>query len=143
MRSNARPQVRTRSIGTISDSIARIGLIRSVEPIHAWAPPIRPPRRRNSSVSTAKRIFSSSRTARARAAAACASAPSLIALAAATASRPRPAQTLAESTISIRSGAIPRSVSWSRACSAERTVPEMPPEMWIETMSDPCSSSGS
>ena len=32
-------------------------MIFSVEPIHACAPPIRPPRRRNSSVSTAKRIF--------------------------------------------------------------------------------------
>ena len=45
-----------------------MGLIRSVEPIHACAPPIRPPRRRNSSVSTAKRILSSWRSARAAAA---------------------------------------------------------------------------
>ena len=104
MRSNARPHVRTRSIGTISDSIARIGLILSVEPIHACAPPIRPPRRRNSSVSTANRIFSCSRAARARAAASCRSRrPSLIALAAATAIRPSPAHTLALSSTTIRS----------------------------------------
>ena len=38
---------------------------------------------------------------------------------------------------SIRSGATPRSTSWSRACSAERTVPEIPPDRWIERMSLP------
>ena len=94
-------------------------------------------------MSTANRIFRFSRVSRARAAAAGRSAPSLIALAAAIAIRPWPAQTEDESTISIRSGATPRSTSWSRACSAERTVPEMPPERWIERMSDPCSISGS
>ncbi len=94
-------------------------------------------------MSTANRIFSSARSSRARAAASAAVAPACAALAAATATRPSPAQTLAESTITIRPGSIPRSVSWSRACSAERTVPEMPPEMWIETMSSPRSISGS
>ena len=62
-RSNARPEVRTRSTGRISDSIERIGLIFSVEPSHAWAPPTRPPRRRNSSVSTANQTLSSRRSA--------------------------------------------------------------------------------
>ena len=65
------------------------------------------------------------------------------AFAAATAISPWPAQTVAESTTTTRSGAIPRSTSCSRACSAERTVPEIPPERWIETMSKPWSSSGS
>ena len=55
-RSNARPDVRTRSRGCISPSIVRIGLTFSVAPIHARAAPIRPPRRRNSSVSTAIRM---------------------------------------------------------------------------------------
>ena len=61
MRSNARREVRTRSIGVISDSTVRIGLIFSAEPSHALAPAIRPPRRRYSSVSTANHIFSSRR----------------------------------------------------------------------------------
>ena len=65
IRSNARPAVRTRSIGVISRSIVRIGLIFSAEPIHAWAAPIRPPRRRNSSVSTAKQDLHRSRAPRA------------------------------------------------------------------------------
>ena len=49
--------VRTRSIGVISLSRVRIGLILSAEPSHAEAGPIRPPRRRYSSVSTANHIF--------------------------------------------------------------------------------------
>ena len=36
-----------------------------------------------------------------------------------------------------------RSPSCSRACSAARTVPDMPPARWIETISWPASSSGS
>ena len=52
MRSKARPDVRTRSIGVISRSTVRIGLIFSAVPTHACAAPIRPPRRRYSSVST-------------------------------------------------------------------------------------------
>ncbi len=43
----------------------------------------------------------------------------------------------------IRSGAMPPSISWSRACSAAAQVPEMPAERWIETMSAPSASSGS
>ena len=57
--------VRTRSIGVISDSTIRIGLIFKAEPSHAWAPPIRPPRRRYSSVSIENHISSSARARRA------------------------------------------------------------------------------
>jgi hypothetical protein len=64
-------------------------------------------------------------------------------LAAAIAINPWPAHPVAESTTSTRPGSIPRSISWSRACSAAPTVPEMPPERWIETTSSPRSSSGS
>ena len=66
IRSNARREVRTRSIGVISDSTVRIGLIFSAEPSQAWAPAIRPPRRRYSSVSIANHIFSCARASRAR-----------------------------------------------------------------------------
>ena len=55
--------MRTRSTGTSSLSTVRIGLIFSVEPIQALAAPIRPPRRRNSSVSTANHILNSARAA--------------------------------------------------------------------------------
>src|ERR1700704_6679823 len=66
MRSNARREVRTRSIGVISDSTVRIGLIFSVEPSHARAAPTRPPRRRNSIVSIANQTFRAARASRAR-----------------------------------------------------------------------------
>ena len=59
MRSNARELVRTRSTGVISFWTVRIGFTRSVEPIQALAAPIRPPRRRNSSVSIANQSRSS------------------------------------------------------------------------------------
>ena len=58
IRWSARALVRTRSIGVISCSNVRIGLILSAVPSHADAAPIRPPRRRYSSVSTANHIFS-------------------------------------------------------------------------------------
>ena len=51
-----------RSIGFISPSIVRIGLTLSVAPIQAEAAPIRPPRRRYSSVSTITQICRSSRS---------------------------------------------------------------------------------
>ena len=54
---NARALVRTRSIGVISLSSVRIGLILSAVPSQADAAPIRPPRRRYSSVSTANHIL--------------------------------------------------------------------------------------
>ena len=60
MRSKARPEVRTRSTGVISRLIVRIGLIFSAPPSHACAVPMRPPRLRNSSVSTANQIFMAS-----------------------------------------------------------------------------------
>ena len=53
--------------GVISSSSVRIGLIFSAPPSQACAAPMRPPRRRYSSVSTANQIFSASRRlARAR-----------------------------------------------------------------------------
>ena len=67
--------VRTRSTGCISPSIVRIGLTFSVAPIHARAAPIRPPRRRYSSVSTMTMILRFSRIARAAATAPARSAP--------------------------------------------------------------------
>ncbi len=66
----------------------RIGLIFSAEPSHAWAPPIRPPLRRYSSVSIANHIFRLSRARRARSATAAASAPSRAAAAAASTTSP-------------------------------------------------------
>ena len=58
IRSKARPAVRTRSTGTISYSSDRIGLIFSVPPSQAWALPMRPPRRRYSSVSRQNQMLS-------------------------------------------------------------------------------------
>jgi hypothetical protein len=142
IRCSARPAVRTRSIGMISRSIVRIGLIFSAEPTHACAAPIRPPRRRYSSVSTAKRIFSRVRSSRAAASAPARSAPPRTAFAAAIAISPWPAQPVSESTTEIRSAATPSSISASRACSAAPTVPEIPPDRWIESTSSPASSSG-
>ena len=55
-RATARPGVRTRSTGVISLRSVRIGLTFSAEPSQACAAPMRPPRRRNSSVSTANQI---------------------------------------------------------------------------------------
>ena len=124
IRSNARREVRTRSTGVISDSTVRIGLIFSAEPSHACAPAIRPPRRRYSSVSIANHSFSSARARRARSATAAASAPSRAAAAAASTTSPWPPQALAESITWTRSARAP---SCSRACSAARTVPDMPP----------------
>ena len=118
-------------------SIERIGLIFSAEPIHACAPPIRPPRRRYSSVSTANR--SSARSARAarRAARRPRVGAARAAFAAAIADQPVPRAAGLGVHHLDPPGATPRSTSASRACSAARTVPEMPPEMWIETMSCP------
>ena len=132
-----RLDVRTRSIGRISDSIERIGLIFSVEPSHAWAPPTRPPRRRNSSVSTANQTFRSRRQAWAASAASLGGAAGSGDLAAAIAIIPSPAQAVAESRTTSGRGSIPRSTSWSRACSAVVKVPEMPALRWMETMSLP------
>ncbi len=94
-------------------------------------------------MSTAKMIFTPSRQRRAAAEASAALAPRRAACAAAMTGWPVPAQTVAASTTSIRARSIPRSASWSRACSAARTVPEIAPDRWIETMSSPRSRSGS
>lgn len=70
----------------------------------------------------------------------------LIVLAAAAAAastiRPMPPQALRESSTATRSPS-PRSPSSAAACSAEPTVPEIPPARWIERMSRPSASSGS
>ena len=62
--------VRTRSTAPISDSRERIGLILRAVPSQAWAPPMRPPLRRYSSVSSANRNLSWPRACCARSAAA-------------------------------------------------------------------------
>ena len=89
--------MRTRSIGVISRSIVRIGLIFSAPPIQALAPPMRPPLRRYSSVSTANHIFSVSRTCRARASASSGPPPASIAAAAASTQSPVAPQAISES----------------------------------------------
>ena len=61
MRSNARLRVRTRPTGEISVPNVRIGLIWSAEPTSACAAPMRPPRRRYSSVSRQNQMSSRSR----------------------------------------------------------------------------------
>jgi len=97
IRSKARREVRTRSTGVISDSTVRIGLIFRAEPSQAWAPAIRPPLRRYSSVSIANHIFSSGRARWARAATSAPPAPLRAAAAAARITRPSPPQAVAES----------------------------------------------
>jgi len=101
IRSNALRDVRTRSTGVISPSRVRIGLILSAPPSHAWAAPIRPPRRRYSSVSTAnqKRI---ARIAASVPATAASTSPPALARAAASASRPSAPALTVESTTSMR-----------------------------------------
>ena len=142
IRSKARLDVRTRSTGVISRSSVRIGLILSAPPSHACAAPIRPPRRRYSRVSTANQKRSapiapcaaaatSSRPASARARAPAAS----------TTSPSAPAPTV-ESTTSIRASGWLRATS-AAAWRAPSTVPDIPPERWIETISRPDAASGS
>ena len=141
IRSNARREVRTRSTGVISDSTVRIGLIFSAEPSHAWAPAIRPPRRRYSSVSIANHSFSSARARRARSRdrrrrqRRRARRPRRRA-------RPGPGRRRRWPNRP-RARGRPATPNCSRACSAARTVPDIPPARWIETMSLPASSSGS
>jgi hypothetical protein len=143
MRSNARPLVRTRSTGVISFSTVRIGLTFSVEPIHALAAPMRPPRRRNSSVSIANHSFSSLRAAATCAATCLASLPSRAALAAASTMKPSPPAAVVESITWMRSPPPPSRSSDSLAWRAASGVPDRPPEMCTETISRPSASSGS
>ena len=120
----ARALVRTRSIGVISWSIVRIGLIFSAMPSHAEAAPIRPPRRRYSSVSTANHIFRSARAASARRSTSSTSAPERGGLArAASTIRPRPPQPL--SRVDHRRPVPASAPSCSLAWRAASTVPEI------------------
>ena len=57
--------------------------------------------------------------------------------------RPMPPAAERESMTWIRSPPLPSSISRWRAWLAASKVPEMPAEMWIETISLPASSSGS
>ena len=92
-------------------------------------------------MSTANHIFSSLRARSATATTASVSAPVAAARAAASATMPSPPQALAES-ITITRRPLSRSIR-SAAWRAPSTVPEIPPEMWIETTSWPASTSGS
>ncbi len=94
-------------------------------------------------MSTANQTLRSRRQACAASAASSTVPPARATLAAAIASIPSPAHAVDESSTTTRAGSIPRSISWSRACSAAVKVPEMPALRWIETMSAPSSSSGS
>ena len=119
--------------GVISASSVRIGLIFSGVPSYAWAAPMRPPRRRNSSVSTQNQTSGARRaswalavTARGRRRAS-----------------PRPRRRARRARARRTRSPRPRPRSRLRrparpasaACRADSQVPEMPPERWIETMS--------
>ena len=127
--------MRTRSTGTISLSTVRIGLIFSVEPIHALAAPIRPPRRRNSSVSTANHILKSARAASIWASTASRSPPASAAFAAARTIRPVPPAAVRESRIRTRSPPLPSRSNCSAACRPAWPVPDSPSEMCTDAMS--------
>ena len=71
-----------------------------------------------------------------------ADAPACAARAPASATKPMPPAALSESTTVTRSTPV-LAASCSLAWRALSTVPEMPPEMWTETTSRPCSTSGS
>ena len=130
--------VRTRSIGVISLSSVRIGLIFSAEPSHADAAPIRPPRRRYSSVSTANHIFRSARASlRSRSTTSSRRRAGLRGARPASVTSPRPPAAALGVDHRDPVGPLP-SASCSFACRAVSTVPEMPPEMWTETTSSPC-----
>ena len=135
--------MRTRSIGTISLSTARIGLIFSAEPIHALAPPMRPPRRRYSSVSMENQSPRSLRVSAAAFSTASRSPPRAAAAAAPSATRPVPPAPVRESKTRTRPSPRPSRSIASTACRAASQVPDSPPEMCTETMSLPASSSGS
>ena len=127
-------------MGTISPSKVRIGLIFSAPPSHAWAAPMRPPRCRYSRVSTANHRRVAPAASRARAATASTSAPVRASATVASTTMPRAPQASFESMTSIRA---PDGASSAAACRAASTVPEIPPEMWMETMSRPSRTSGS
>ena len=114
--------VRTRSIGVISLSRVRIGLIFSAEPSQAEAGPMRPPRRRYSSVSTANHIFRSARVVSTRSTTSSSDPPACATRAPASAIRPRPPAERSESITVTRSTPL-RSASCSLAWRADSTVP--------------------
>ena len=93
-------------------------------------------------MSRQNQIFSALRASRTRSTTASRSAPALAAAQAASTSSPMPPHAVSPSITSTRSPS-PRSASRPCACLAASHVPEMPPARWIETMSLPCSSSGS
>ena len=94
-------------------------MIFSVVPSHAPAVPIRPPRRRYSSVSRANQIFCCARASFAAAAVSSPDAPLAAARIAPTRTSPIPPAAVPESTIWMRSPALPSAVSRSRACTAD------------------------
>ena len=112
-------RVRTRSTAVSSDSIVRIGLMSSADPIHAAALPIRPPRRRYSSVSNRNHILTCWRAWRTRSTTPCASSPAAAARAAAITCTPRCPQAPAESITTIRS---PLASPVLKAAAASRAI---------------------
>ena len=104
---------------------------------------MRPLRLRNSSVSIANHIFSSSRACFAAATTLAASAPRAALRAAASTTMPRPPAAVDESITCTRSPPLPSRSRASRAWRADSWVPDSPPEMWIDTTSRPSARSGS
>ena len=130
MRTKARLAVRTFSTGSMCPSLrARIGLIASAEPSKADADPIRPPRRRYSSVSTqnTRKDF----VARDRATAAHVSplAPAAAASAADSTAYPMAMPRVRESTTWTGTDAC-----WA-ASRAPVTVPDISADRWTDTIS--------
>ncbi len=135
--------MRTWQTGVTSSAKVRIGLIFRVVPIAARAAPIRPPRRRYSSVSSENQIPPLSRASSLCRTTSSGLAPPLAAVIAASRTIPVPPAALRLSTVRMRSPPLPSRVSRSIACFAESSVPEIPAEMCTETISRPASSSGS
>src|SRR3954466_1582126 len=117
-----------------------MGLIFSAPPSQAWAAPMRPPRCRYSSVSTANHSRVALDASRARAATASTSAPARAAAEVASTTMPSAPHA---SFVSMTSMRAPEPASSPAAWRAASTVPEIPPEMWIETMSRASPTSGS
>ena len=93
-------------------------------------------------MSTANQIFGRVDASRARAATASTSPPA-VAAAAAASDRARPITAAGACVDDLDPALRLRSASSAAAWRADSTVPEIPPEMWIETMSRPASTSGS
>ena len=120
-RRSALAPVRTRSIGVISCSSVRIGLILSADPSHADAAPILPPRRRYSSVSTANHIFRCSRVVRMRSTTSSGDAPACAARAPASTMKAMPPAAVSESKTVMRSTPVAgRELLLGLACRLDR-----------------------